>query len=550
MSQGFLGLNIALSGLFASQRKLGIVAHNVANAHTEGYSRQMMQTKAFPSTILTGGFGTLGTGVNVNPVKQIRDEYLDYKFRSETSIQQEWKARDSVLKEIEGIFNEPSDTSISELLNKFYESIRTFQDNTENLTARTLVRQNIIAVSEGSRRLSNMLKNIQKDLNFQFNSAVKDINGLAEKITEMNKAIHKVEIEGGKANDLRDQRNLLVDKLSKYVKVDYYEDSLNRFYVLVGGQQLVAHYRTDGFQLIPREHKLNEDDDSGIYDIKWQNGNEINLATGKLKGLMDIRDNIAGNYKGVPHYVDRLNDFVTTFIQELNNVHAGGYGLDKSTGNMMFTIKGFSSKEFKDYIVNRGLNGGKSIEVTEAVLNGVSALPDDQQSSKIRENIAGIIKNNPSFKNKAVYKLGEKYYVIDKIRASELSIASDLNDLNKLAAAEKVEDLPGDGKNMLKILATRHNKEMYAWGAPEDFLKSLVSNLGVDAQDAKRVHTNQNMLVKEYSQNRDSIMGVSMDEEISNMMKYQTAYSANARMVNVFDEMLDLLVNRLGHVGR
>ena len=146
--------------------------------------------------------------------------------------------------------------------------------------------------------------------------------------------------------------------------------------------------------------------------------------------------------------------------------------------------------------------------------------------------------------------LFRSYYVVDRMKASQMTIAKDLEDLNKFAAATRVEDLPGDGTNILKMIATRHNVELYDWGAPEDFIKSLVSNLGVDAAESNRVSKNQALLVNEYSTARDSIMGVSLDEEMANMIKYQTAYNANARMVNVFDEMLDLVVNRLGTVGR
>ena len=285
MSGGFLGLNTALSGLFANQRSLGIVSHNIANANTEGYSRQVMNTKAYDPQKLPGGLGTLGVGVDITAVKQIRDNYLDFKYRVETSVKGEWDARASVLQELEGIFNEPSDSSIAELLDQYYESLQSLQKNPENLTARTLVRQNTIALSEGTRRISNMLKDLQADLNFQFKSAVGEVNSLADQIAKLNETIYKSELEGGIANDVRDQRNVLVDQLSKLVNVDYYEDEQNRFYVLVGGQQLVAHYRSDNLQLVARSQKVNEDDDEEIMDVQWANGNKLNITSGKLLGL-------------------------------------------------------------------------------------------------------------------------------------------------------------------------------------------------------------------------------------------------------------------------
>ena len=547
---GFLGLNTALSGLFANQRSLGIVSHNIANANTEGYSRQVMNTVAYKPQVLPGGFGTLGVGVDITAVKQIRDNYLDFKYRVENSVKGEWDARASVLTELEGIFNEPSDSSIAELLDQYYESLQSLQKNPENLTARTLVRQNTIALSEGTQRISNMLKDLQADLNFQFKSAVGEVNSLADQIAKLNETIYKAELEGGIANDVRDQRNVLVDKLSTLVNVDYYEDEQNRFYVLVGGQQLVAHYRSDTLNLVAREQKVNPDDDDEIMDVEWSNGNKLNLTAGKLVGLRDVRDNITGDKKGIPYYIDKLNEFIDTFTTTFNNIHEDGYGLDGSTGNYMFTIDNMTTAEYKTYLLTKGFNGVNAEEITASVLNGVSALPANEQRDKITANIATVLANNPAYKGKSVKEIDGKYYVVDRMKASEVTIAKDLEDLNKFATATKLEDIPGDGTNILKLIETRHDVGLYEWGAPEDFIKSLVSNLGVDAAESNRVSKNQALLVNEYGTSRDSIMGVSLDEEMANMIKYQTAYNANARMVNVFDEMLDLVVNRLGTVGR
>lgn len=551
MAAGFLGLNIALSGLFANQRSLGVVSHNIANANTEGYSRQLMNTKAYKPDVLPGGLGTLGVGVDVTAVKQIRDSYLDYKLRAENSVQGEWEARSSVLTEIEGIFNEPSDSSIAKLLDQYYESLQSLQKNPENLTARTLVRQNTIALSEGTKRISTMLKNLQSDLNYQFKSAVGEINSLSEQIAKLNETIYKAELEGGIANDVRDQRNVLVDQLSKLMNVEYYEDEQNRFFVLVGGQQLVAHYRVDSLELVPRDKKLNEDDDSDIMDVEWSNGNKLNIESGKLIGLQEVRDNITGDKKGIPYYISKLNEFIDTFTATFNSVHETGYGLDKSTGTYMFTKDNMTTAEYKDYMLKKGLNDGPATEITSDVMAGVlPTMTEDEKRDKMSSNISNILGNNPMYKDKAIRLINDKYYIVDRLKANEVTIAKDLEDLNKIAAATKSSDIPGDATNIIKLIATRHDVKLYEWGAPEDYMKSLVSNLGVDAGEANRMTTNQKLLVKEYSTARDSIMGVSLDEEMASMIKFQTAYNANARMVNVFDEMLDLIVNRLGTVGR
>lgn len=550
MASGFLGLTISLSGLFANQRSLGVVSHNIANANTEGYSRQVMNTQAYNPDVLPGGMGTLGTGVNVTAVEQVRDEYLDFKFREETSSMAEWTARAEVFEQIENIFNEPSDTSIGELLDSYYEALQTLSTEPENLTARTLVRQTTIALTEGVGIISSSLKDLQEELNFQFKQAVDQVNSYAERIAQLNETIYKAELEGSTANDLRDQRAVLLDELSELVPVDYYEDEKNRFYVLVGGHQLVAHYRADSIEMVERTEKVHEDDSLGLVDIKWTDGNDVNVDTGQVAGFLSIRDDVDGENKGIPYYIDKLNEFVDVLADTMNGIHETGYGLDGDTGYYMFTIDNMTTAEFKSYLLTEGLDGGAAVDVTSSVLTGVNALPEDDQAAAIQANMESVLANNPGYANKSIKKIDGNYYIVDQIKATEITIAADLEDLNKLAASGDIEDIPGGADKILDMVATRYDVSLYAWGAPEDFVKSLVSNLGVDAAQADRMLANQEALVNEYETSKASVMGVSLDEEMANMIKFQTAYNANARMINVYDEMLDLVVNRLGTVGR
>lgn len=553
MSSSFLGLNIALSGLFANQRALSVTSHNISNANTEGYSRQRMDMTQFrPDTI--PGLGTLGVGVDVTAVEQIRDEYIDYKLRDETSTLGEWEARADTLGQIEGIFNEPSDSSITKLMEDFYSAIQELSGNAESLTARTLVRQNAISLSDGINRMSTSLKDLQSDLNFEFNNAVNDINRIAEEIVSMNKIIYESELGGnGKNNDVRDQRNVLIDELSEFVEVDYYEDENNRFHLSVGGHLLVSHFRADSLEVTKRtaEDKLNENDSHDLYEVRWADGNKLTTGAGRLKGLKDMRDNSDGDLKGIPYYVNQLDNFVDTFSAEINRIHQGGYGLDGSTGVAFFTIDGMSTAEFEDYLRTEGLNDDPGVDVTSAVLDGVTDDMDYKERSEIiKSNIKSVIEVNEAYNDKTVRLVGDQYLVVDKIKSDDLSICSDIWDRDKIATAETEDEKPGDGRNMLNLLNTRHDVDMFDWGAPEDFVKSLVSNLGVDTDQSNNVVSNQKLLVNNFTINKESISGVSLDEEMTNMIKFQNAYNANARMTNVFDEMLDLVVNRLGTVGR
>ena len=551
MPSSFLGLGTSYSGLTANQRALQVTSHNISNANTVGYTRQRMDMHAYKPDTLPGGLGTLGLGVDVTAVKQIRDEFLDFKYREENATAGEWAAREAVLRDIESIINEPTDSSISAVMDEFYEALHELNKTPETNTARTLVRQRAISLTKEISRMSTSFKELQKNLNFEFKTAVTDLNNNAEQIAELNKIIYESELEGGRANDIRDQRNVLLDEMSELVDIKYYEDEQQRFHVMLNGTEIVSHYRYDQLETKERTVKLNDDDSVELVDIQWESGKEFETNSGQIKGLMDARDNIDGDSKGIPYYVDKLNEFADTLTSQINMIHKKGYGIDGSTGINMFTINNMTTADYEDYLITEGYNrkdsnGEPAIQVTSSVIDIPSGLTEEEENVAIMGNINDILDNNEEYKGKTIKLIKNDYYIVDKIKASELTIAADLEDTNKIAASTTEEGLPGNGENALKITKVRHNQEMFAWGNPDDFVKSLVSNLGVDAQEAYRINSNQGVMLDAIINKRESISGVSLDEEMTNMIKYQKAYQASARMINVFDEMLDLIVNRLG----
>lgn len=555
MGSTFFGFNIARSGLFVSQRALNVTAHNIANANTEGYSRQRLDTTASRPDVLPGSYGTLGTGVDSNAVKQIRDEFLDFKLRGESSLKGEWAQKEDVLGTIEAILNEPSDSGISTVMDQFYSALQELSKNPESLTTRALVRQRAIAFSKSMNQMSESLRKLQSDLDFELQAVTDEINGYAKQIASLNKTIYSLELEGGRANDLRDQRNLLVDKLSELTKIDYFEDSMGRFFVTMSGNPLVSHYNYDQLKLVERGpgEALHPDDAVKLNDITWASGSTFIANGGKLKGLLAMRDNITGDDKGIPYYVDKLNEFADTLASELNRIHATGYGLKGSTGISLFTQNGMSTADYEDLLMTGGLDGGPGLDVTADVKAGTLASNTEAENQRIiLQNINKILENNPQYTGKSIRMLSNGQYLLtDRIKASELSISSDVDaSLDVIAASKSMAGLPGDGSNGLALASSRSNVYLYDWGSPDDFVKSLVSNLAVDTQEAIRGKENQEFLIAQVENKRQSIMGVSMDEEMSEMLKFQHSYNANARMITTIDGILDTVINRLGLVGR
>lgn len=556
MASTFFGLNIARSGLFASQQALQVTSHNIANANTEGYTRQRVDMHAFRPDQLPGTKGTLGVGVDTDAVKQIRNEYLDYSFRAENSSLKEWEAREDILLNIEAIFNEPSDAGITKLMDDYFSSLQELNKNPESLTTRALVRQRSIGLTQGINGIYTRLSNLQENSNFELKVSVTEINGYAKEIAKLNKIIFESELEGGRANDVRDQRNLLVDKLSAITDVNYYEEVTSnggtKFHISISGHELVNHVNFDELELIERNIKKNDVDSYKLMDIQWKSGSTFNTNSGKLKGILDMRDSVEAENKGIPYYMQELNEFVDTMTTEMNMIHAQGYDLKKGTGINFFTVNNQTTAEYNANLKNTGLNGGEALDVTSVINNGVlDENTFEANLEKIHENTNKFKEDNSEYKDKSIKYIDGRFYVTDRIVASSLTISNDIDaDLNKIASSTISEGVPGNGSNALRIADVRHNTELFDSGSPDDFMKSLVSNLGVDTQEAIRVRSNQDTMIKEVVKNKESVSGVSLDEEMSMMVQFQHSYNANARMLTTVDGILDTIINKLGLVGR
>ena len=257
MRSTFLGFNTARSGLFAAQRALDITGHNISNVNTPGYTRQRLeQTQSNPMSVM-GGQGMLGTGVDMVAVKQLRNEFLDFRYRDEVNSLAYWQTRQNGLAFVEAMFNEPSNTGINTVVDQFFSALQELskEQNADELTHRALVLDRAVGVTTTISHLYDQLEKMVVDLNFDVQNTVTTVNALSDQIARLNKQIYMFEIDGSSANDLRDQRNLLIDQLSEYVKVDIVEVSdandpsgkLNlpkKMVLQINGQPIVSHDRS------------------------------------------------------------------------------------------------------------------------------------------------------------------------------------------------------------------------------------------------------------------------------------------------------------------
>ncbi|MGB3978736.1 MAG: flagellar hook-associated protein FlgK, partial [Tepidanaerobacteraceae bacterium] len=231
----FFGIEIAKKALFANQRAQQTVSHNISNANTPGYSRQRVMLE---STYTSYGFGAayqLGTGVKLSDISRIRDDFTDRQYRNENSSLGQWDIQSDILKQVEAVFNEPSDIGISSVLNEFWKSLETLSKDPSSQEARETVKERGITLTNTINHAFIQLNDIINDINYRISVKVNEINSIANQIAQLNLQIQQTQIGGASAADLMDKRDLLLDELSNLVQFESYEDENGQFTINVGG---------------------------------------------------------------------------------------------------------------------------------------------------------------------------------------------------------------------------------------------------------------------------------------------------------------------------
>ncbi|SFR58993.1 flagellar hook-associated protein FlgK [Anaeromicropila populeti] len=299
MPSTFFGLSISTSGLYASQVAMNTTSHNISNANTTGYTRQEASAAASVPISLTSSYGMVGTGVDVNSITQVRNEYYDLKYRDNSTIYGYYSTQEHFLLSIEDYFKETNSEGLTATFSNFSEALSELQKSAGDTTMRTQTASMAEGFTEFVNYLGISLQTLQKEANSEIKNTTDAINSIAEQIASLNKQINTIEMTGQNANDLRDSRNVLLDRLSEYVKITSNEyDSPNSrsttFEVRIDGKLLVDNYEYSTLECVPSETKTNQCDVDGLYDVYWSDGQSFNESSpslgGTLQALFELRD--------------------------------------------------------------------------------------------------------------------------------------------------------------------------------------------------------------------------------------------------------------------
>jgi flagellar hook-associated protein 1 FlgK len=600
MTSPFFGLDIATRALQTQQTLLDVTNQNIANANTPGYSRQratIAPTTPYPVPVFqqSGMPGQLGTGVAVTSINRARDSFVDYQYRNVASSQANWDAQTTDMNQIQAVVNEPSTTGLSAMMTQYWQSWQAVANSPSDMSVRASALEQGKALAESFQSTVQQYQQQQRDVDTQIKLTVDDINNYSNQIANLNSQISKVEAAGMQANDLKDQRDLLVDKLSADLKVTTVDNPDGSQSLYVGGQQLVDRSTA---------HAVGLDLTGQFARVVWNNGvtpaPSVLISDGKLYGLETMRDGVSpgsppdpNTTVGIQGRINAINKLASRLIQQVNSVHSAGSGLDGTSGLNFFTGTDATNIAVDPTLTANHIAAGRSTGTTSAstaagdssnavalaqLQNSVSQLVpgglsigQTLGSATVLGVDVGAANPNTTFTVGVTAGSPPTVTVNDgtNTRTAQWTIASNTDtsstptqDIYTLDTGPAGVNDPtlGVGMGVRITVSVPHGTSLSAAfsglngatlstqgpSTTADQYSQEIATIGVQTSTAQGQSTNKQVMVTQLTTQRQQTSGVSLDEEATNMIQYQHAYEAAARVISVTDSMLDTLINHTG----
>ncbi len=624
MQSTFSGIEIGKRSLIAHTQGMTTVGHNLSNASVEGYSRQRVHFKAtdplyMPQLNRENTPGQIGQGVDITRIERVHDELLEGKIVSRANGRGYWEARDSYMLQLEQVYNEPTESSVRTLMDRFWDSWQELSIHPQEGAARQAVVQRGEALMDGIHRQYSRMKEIRNMVEDDLTATVGRVNAILNDVRSLNEEILKVEALGDNPNDLLDRRDLLVKQLSGLINITVDNRDPDEFSIHTQGRHLMQGRVLTPLRTDP--NPLNE----GYSTVRWaESGEEAHFTGGKLQALLDLRD---GDIRGE---IQKLDVLAMNYIDLVNEIHRSAYGLDGENGraffeevpfvtdvagnydrngdgefdsSYIFRVTGTNTLNPQDHVGLQGtitLSGPQgNIEIpynpTDTVGDVISrinragaevvarldqsgrmamkALPATEienpdfvirhieDSGQFLVGYAGILQNSGAEgaydweQADAVLAFrggGDSYAIAPVAHPSGwIEITGALkNDINRLAAGFGENGRPanpGDGSAALSVAQLRTRPVMLGnLMSFDDFFAETIADVGLRGEQAQRTFETENLVMKELEGMKQALSGVNIDEEFSQLIKFQHGYNAAARFISTFNSMLDTIINRLG----
>lgn len=523
-------MSIALSGLRAAQSNLAITGHNISNSPVNGYTRQQAIQQDYSYRNLGASpVGSLkyqtGLGTSIAQIRQIRNKFYDIAYREENSSGHFYSRKYNAGDEINKIIGElQSDYKPQDAINGVWVALNEVSKDPGAIETRTTFIQSTVTFLNKMGDINQKLFEYQLNLNEQVKQEVEKINNIVSQIADLNMQIEEAEANGNRANDFRDERNNLLDELSGFLDIEVKETPLttghgSRIDILLNGQELLMSNIQNkiGLKYSNGEYPFYEPVFTNSTEILPANSNATklfpNLATedlgkdsasakGSLKGLLVARGDVIGNYTMpdadvknflIPKVQKKIDALVHEVVILLNNAvtQQGATDLNGNPGIPIFVRKS-------------GAQGAEN--------------PADYATLFTLNNL----------------EINPELLETDGYNKLAFSLTGDVGDTTML------NQLITDWK---KPFAALENSSI------DGYYKKIITDFGVEIQESREKLDSKVGSIDLAENKRHSLSSVSLDEELSNMLKFQHAYNSAAKVVNVIDSMLDKIINGTGRVG-
>ncbi len=612
-------LQVGVSGLTASQNALNTTAHNLANVGTKGYTRQQVVMADFAyqkwgvnhiSTLQTG------LGVNIETVRQVRSSFYDKSYRTEVGRQAFYEAQYESVQEVESMFGELEGVAFQDSLKNFWTSIQELSKQPDAIEVRATLVQNAESILERANTIYKQLNEYQLNLNRQISDKVSRINEIATGISDLNRKISLYESNGVEhANDLRDERNNLLDELGGLINITYKENANGVVTVSAEDMPLVTETGTNKMGVA----KVSESSDflkpvwvafkADVFNLDRPSTTENQSDIGSLRGLLVARGSEKANYTDIPvkpveaDYTDQnkykadlaayevkaaeynknvnvsvimtsqaqFDQLIHGMVTAINDILApnkeieqaviGGVVTVDADGNQIVTVGG---DVVKDAIVKPDGTIVKKIKVLdeENAPYGMD-IPDHTQgealfnrksTERYSEESIQVYDTSGTLQTITVKKYNEEdpSDIYSLFTLGEIEINSNIkNNYSKIPLSTSKEGDEVDMKTAQDLIDlwskpfASLSPNSLAVNTFKDYYTNFTGELATKGDELNTISQNQAIMAQNIDDQRQAIMGVSSDEELTNLIKFQHAYNASSRYITVIDQMLEHLLTRL-----
>lgn len=572
-------LNIGRMALYATQVGLSVTAHNIANVNTPGFSRQRLTLTT--TTPHDERPGQIGTGVEASEIQRVYDQFIEVQLQGELADYQSLSTKTGIYEQLEIIFSGTEDSDLGADFHEFFSAWEDLAAHPEGTSERSAVLQAGRQLGVCFNDLYDNLLAIQEQLNDSVAIDVGRVNELTSQIAELNAKITRAEATGQEANDLRDSRTSYIEELSGLLDVQAWTNQDGMVNILApGGNPLVLgseSWQLEVVNTMPNQSDVLWSDGTGnTFDITDR------ITSGSIGASLDLRDRV------IPEKLAALDEMAKALIWEVNVIHSTSVSLSplaEMNGQEKVADENVLLKDLTDLagvtlaFADRIVAGELRIWAYDADGNGldevvVSVDPDTMTLQDLADEINNAanyplgaqlieasIDSDGSFTLKgtggaagvavkedgscALAALGVNTFFSGG-SAQNADVADAISeDLTRIGSGRVDADgsiAPGDNTTALAMSALR-DAAVVGGATLEGAYSTLVGDLGVEAAAVYRNLDYQSMVVEQLENQRSSISGVNLDEEMLNIMKYQWAYQAAARLIQQAQDMLYTVVD-------